>query len=188
MLPSSSGTKQPPCVPEACVFWTRVDRRVPTSSLSRYTHYLLLACYYPVFHLISTFVSCPGLKSHPAIMSDALPDPSTHLEPPSKTIEREDPGAGDNGVLFSPKLPLRHLNWWEAKTNFDHRSFRQRRGTLFRCQRRPLKSTTKKPTVWSCFPCPTNSSRASRRQRSTRRSARHRRIRETGTGCSSRRD
>ncbi|CEJ55856.1 hypothetical protein PMG11_02087 [Penicillium brasilianum] len=29
-------------------------------------------------------------------MSDALPDSSTHLEPPSKTIEKEDPGASDN--------------------------------------------------------------------------------------------
>ncbi|KAJ5891298.1 uncharacterized protein N7473_007526 [Penicillium subrubescens] len=29
-------------------------------------------------------------------MSDALPDPSTHLQPPSKTIEKEDPGAEDH--------------------------------------------------------------------------------------------
>ncbi|KAJ5103334.1 hypothetical protein N7532_003863 [Penicillium argentinense] len=30
-------------------------------------------------------------------MSEASPDPSTHLEPPSKTTEREDPGAEDSG-------------------------------------------------------------------------------------------
>lgn len=42
-------------------------------------------------------------------MSDALRDSSTHLEPPSKTIEREDPGAGDNSMFFSPELPIRHF-------------------------------------------------------------------------------
>ena len=42
-------------------------------------------------------------------MSDALRDSSTHLEPPSKTIEREDPGAGENSMFFSPELPIRHL-------------------------------------------------------------------------------
>lgn len=38
-------------------------------------------------------------------MSDALRDSATHLEPPSKTIEREDPADGDNSMFFSPDSP-----------------------------------------------------------------------------------
>jgi hypothetical protein len=86
---------------------------------SRATHYLLLACYYPIFHFVYTFVSCSSLNSHPAIMSDALPDSSTHLEPPSKTIEREDPGASDNSMLFSPKFTLHHFIRGESQRILD---------------------------------------------------------------------
>jgi len=43
-------------------------------------------------------------------MSEATPDPSTHLEPPSMTTEREDPGAEDMGMHF--KAPTR-TNYFE---------------------------------------------------------------------------
>lgn len=69
---------------------------------------------------------------------------------------------------FRQNYPYVTLFGGKLRQILIYSSFRQRRGTLFRCQRRPLESTNKKPTVWSCFPCPTNSSRAGRRQRPTR--------------------
>ena len=85
--------KQPLSVPEACVFWTRVDRRVLTTSRSRYTHLLLLLII-PSLALSVPSSHVPALDSTPQScrMRCAIPLPTLNPQArPSreKTLELE---------------------------------------------------------------------------------------------------
>lgn len=118
-------------------------------------------------------------------MSEGPSDLSnSHLEPPRKTTEMQDPGAGDHSMSL---LYFFRGIFENIELTLPPCSLRKRRRTLLRRQRRQSRAPVA-PTIRSHFPCPANTSRESRQQHPTWRGSRYSGIQSTRTRCCSRRN